>query len=84
MESVDADSERDEILKDAQETNPEGEDNSDTGAPNILNARTSSLGDCPNLIEAISLLQKALAVHGASSSGQADTTVISSKPDTFL
>ena len=81
MESVDADSERDEILKDAQETNPEGEDNSDTGAPNILNAQTSSLGD---LIEAISLLQKALAVHGASSSGQADTTVISSKPDTFL
>ena len=36
----------------------------------------------PNLLEAITLLQKALAVHDAGGSGQADTTVILSKPDT--
>ena len=83
MESVDADNEVDEILKKrTQEANPEGKDTSDTGAPKIPNAQTSSSGDSPNLIEAITLLQKALALHGASSGGQADITVISSKPDT--
>ena len=79
MESVDVDSERAGILKGAQETNPEGEDTSDTGTPNV---QISSSGDSPNFIEAITLLQKALAVHGAGGSGQANTTVISSKPDT--
>ena len=44
--------------------------------------QTSSSGDSLKLIEAINLLQKTLAVHGADSSGQADATVISSKPDT--
>ena len=79
MENVDVDSEMDGILKEAQETNPEGEDTSDIGTPN---AQISSSGDSPNFIEAITLLQKALAVHGAGGSGQANTTVISSKPDT--
>ena len=44
--------------------------------------QTSSSGDSPNLIEAITLHHKALAVHGAGNNGQADTKVISSKPDT--
>ena len=79
MESVDVDSEMDEIIKEAQETNPEGEDTSDTGTPN---AQISSSGGSPNLIQAITLLQKALAVYGTGGSGQANTTVISSKPDT--
>ena len=79
MENVDVDSEMDGILKEAQETNPEGEDTSDIGTPN---AQIGSSGDSPNFIEAITLLQKALAVHGAGGSGQANTTVISSKPDT--
>ena len=79
IENVDVDSEMDGILKEAQETNPEGEDTSDIGTPN---AQISSSGDSPNFIEAITLLQKALAVHGAGGSGQANTTVISSKPDT--
>ena len=79
MENVDVDSEMDGTLKEAQETNPEGEDTSDIGTPN---AQISSSGDSPNFIEAITLLQKALAVHGAGGSGQANTTVISSKPDT--
>ena len=42
MESVDVDSEMDEILKEAQETNPDGVDTSDTGTPN---AKISSSGD---------------------------------------
>ena len=36
----------------------------------------------PNLLEPITLLEKALAVHGAGGSGQADTTVILSESDT--
>ena len=80
MESVDVDSEMDEILKEAQKkTNPEDVDTSDTGTPN---AQIDSSGDSANLLEAITLLQKALAVHGAGGSGQADTTVILSEPDT--
>ena len=79
MKSEDVDSEMDDILKKAQETNPEGEDTSDTENPKILNS--SSSWDSPNLIEAITLLQKALAVHGVGGSGQADTTDISSKLD---
>ena len=79
MDSVDVDSEMDEIIKEAQETNPEDEDTSDTGT---TNAQISSSGGSSNLIEAITLLQKDLAVHGAGGSGQANTTVISSKPDT--
>ena len=79
MKSEDVDSEMDDILKEAQETNPEGEDTSDTENPKILNS--SSSWDSPNLIEAITLLQKALAVHGVGGSGQADTTDISSKLD---
>ena len=79
MKSEDVDSEMDDILKEAQETNPEGEDTSDTENPKILNS--SSSWDSPNHIEAITLLQKALAVHGAGGSGQADTTDISSKVD---
>ena len=55
---------------------------SDTGTPKTPNAQTSSSGDPPNLIEAIALLHKTLAVHGAGNNGQADTKVISSKPDT--
>ena len=81
MEKVDADSEIDEILKETQETNPEGDDTSVTGTPQAPNAQTSSSGDSPNLIEAITLLKKGLIVHGAGISGQTDTTVISSKPD---
>ena len=81
-EIADVDSEMDEILKEAQETTQEGDDTSDTGTSKTSNAQTSSSGDFPNLLEAIFLLQKALAVHGAGSSGQVDTTVISSKPDT--
>ena len=50
MKSVDVDSETDEILKEAQETNPEGEDTSDAGAPKIPNAQTSNSGDCRLLI----------------------------------
>ena len=42
MESVDVDSEMDEILKEAQETNPDGADTSDTRTPN---AQISSSGD---------------------------------------
>ena len=61
MENVDVDNEMNEILKEAQETNPEAEDTSDTGTPN---AQNRSLRDSPNLPEAITLLQKALAVHG--------------------
>ena len=53
MESVDVDSEIDEILKETQETNSEGEDTSDTGIPN---AQISSSGESPNL-EAITLPQ---------------------------
>ena len=79
MDSVDVDSEMDEIIKEAQETNLEDEDTSDTGT---TNAQISSSGGSSNLIEAITLLQKDLAVHGAGGSGQANTTVISSKPDT--
>ena len=79
MKSEDVDNEMDDILKEAQETNPEGEDTSDTENPKILNS--SSSWDSPNVIEAITLLQKALAVHGAGGSGQADTTDISSKLD---
>ena len=79
MESVDVDSDMDEILKEAQETNPEGVDTSDTGTPN---AQICSSGESPNLLGTTTLLQKALAVHGAGGSGQADTTVILSKPDT--
>ena len=79
MKSEDVDSEMDDILKEAQETNPEGEDTSDTENPKILNS--SSSWDSPNFIEAITLLQKALAVHGVGGSGQADTTDISSKLD---
>ena len=45
MESVDVVSEMDEILKEAQETNPEGEDTADTVAPTIPNS--SSSGDSP-------------------------------------
>ena len=60
-------------------TNPEGVDTFDTGTPNT---QISSSGDSANLLEAITLLQKALAVHGAGGSGQADTTVILSDPDT--
>ena len=81
MEKVDADSEIDEILKETQETNPEGDDTSVTGTPKAPNAQTSGSGDSPNLTEAITLLKKGLIVHGAGISGQADTTVISSKPD---
>ena len=81
MEKVDADSEIDEILKETQETNPEGDDTSVTGTPKAPNAQTSSSGDSPNLIEAVTLLKKGLIVHGAGISGQTDTTVISSKPD---
>ena len=58
MESVNVDSEMDEILKEAQEVNSEGKDTSDKGAPKIPNAQTSGSGDSPNLIEAITLLQK--------------------------
>ena len=54
-------------------------DTSDTGNPY---AQISSSGDSPNLLGAITLLQKALAVHGTGGSGQADTTVILSEPDT--
>ena len=79
---VDVDSEMDKILKEAQETSPEGDDTSDIGTPKTPNAQTSSSGDSPKLIEAITLLQKVLAVHGAGSSVQADTTITSSKPDT--
>ena len=82
MECVDVDSQMDNVLKEAQETNPEFEDTSDTGTPKNPNVQTSSSGDSPNLIEAITLLQKALTVHGIGSSGQDDTTVISSTPDT--
>ena len=81
MEKVDADSEIDEILKETQETNPEGDDTSVTGTPQAPNAQTSSSGDSPNLIEAVTLLKKSLIVHGAGISGQTDTTVTSSKPD---
>ena len=81
MEKVDADSEIDEILKETQETNPEGDDTSVTGTPKSHNAQTSSSGDSPNLTEAITLLKKGLIVHGAGISGQTDITVISSKPD---
>ena len=81
MEKVDADSEIDEILKETQETNPEGDDTSVTGTPKAPNAQTSSSGDSPNLIEAVTLLKKGLIVHGTGISGQTDTTVISSKPD---
>ena len=52
---------------------------SDTGTPY---AQISSSGDSPNLLGAITLLQKALAVHDTGGSGQADTTVILSEPDT--
>ena len=76
MESVDVDSEMDEILKEAQETNPDGVDTSDTGTPN------AKISSSPNLLEPITLLEKALAVHGAGGSGQADTTVILSESDT--
>ena len=82
MESVDADSEMDEILKKTQETTPEGNDTSDAGTRNTPNAQTSSSRDSPTLIEAITLFQKALAVHGAGSSGQENTRIISSKEDT--
>ena len=51
MESVDVDCEIDEILKEVQETNSEGENTSDTVIPN---AQISSSGDSPNL-EAITL-----------------------------
>ena len=81
MEKVDVVSEIDEILKETQETNPEGDDTSVTGTPKAPNAQTSSSGDSPNLTEAITLLKKGLIVHGAGISGQPDTTVISSKPD---
>ena len=82
MESVNIDSEMDEILKETQETNPESDDTSDIGTPKTSKAQTSSSGDSPNLIEAITLLQKALAVHDSGSSGRTDTTVISFDPDT--
>ena len=41
MKSEDVDSEMDDILKEAQETNPEGEDTSDTENPKILNSSSS-------------------------------------------
>ena len=82
MESVNIDSEMDEILKETQETNPESDDTSDIGIPKTSKAQTSSSGDSPNLTEAITLLQKALAVHDSGSSGRTDTTVISFDPDT--
>ena len=63
IESVDVDSELDEILKEAQETTPESNDISDIGTPKTPNTQTSSSGDFPMLIEAITLLQKALLVH---------------------
>ena len=76
MESVDVDGEMDEILKEVQETTRESDDTFDTGTSKTTNAQTTSSGDSPTLIEAITLLQRALAVHGAGSSGQTDTKVI--------
>ena len=76
---MNVDSEMDKIVKEEQETNPEGDDTSDTGTAKTLNAQTSTSGDSSNLIEEITSPQKALAVHGVGSTGQADTTVISSK-----
>ena len=67
-----------DIKRGTKKTNPEDVDTSDTGTPN---AQIDSSGDSANLLEAITLLQKALAVHGAGGSGQADTTDISSKVD---
>ena len=79
MESVDADIEMDEILKEAQKTTPEGDYTSDTETPKTPNAQTSSSEESPRLIEAITLIHKALAVSGAGGGGQADTTFISYK-----
>ena len=56
MESVDVDSEIDEILKNAEEATPEGNDASDIGTSKTPNAQTSNSGDFPNLIEGITLL----------------------------
>ena len=56
MESVDVDSEIDEILKKAQEATPEGNDASDIGTSKTSNAQKSNSGDFTNLIEGITLL----------------------------
>ena len=56
MESVDVDSEMDEILKTAEETTLEDHDTSDTGTPKTPNAKISSSGDFLKLLEVITLL----------------------------
>ena len=58
MENVYVDSEMYEILKEAQEATPEGDDSFDKGTPKTPNTQTSSLGNSPKLIKLITLLQK--------------------------
>lgn len=55
LESMDVDSELGEILKDPQETIPEGDDTSDTGTTKTTNVQSSSSEGSPKLIEEITL-----------------------------